>query len=124
MLKAGQGDEHGNVASQLASIRSTSGSGLKSVKVLLNGEEEQVYIDGALGPKVGAGDNDVMKTWILPGVTNCSKPAGPGGTAGVKKAWADMSSSEQEIWVILTAKKARALRALEKARQEKRMAAA
>mmetsp|Transcript_7484 Transcript_7484/g.20284 ORF Transcript_7484/g.20284 Transcript_7484/m.20284 type:complete len:124 (-) Transcript_7484:28-399(-) len=108
---------HGDIQSQLVGLKGATTA--KPVKVLLDGEEEVVYIDPERGPKAGPGENDHM-TLFLPSVPfDCPKQAGPGGHDNIKKGWDGMSGTEKEVWIILTAKKIRAKRRLQQAREEK-----
>eukprot|EP00414_Alexandrium_minutum_P012870 CAMPEP_0113825992 /NCGR_PEP_ID=MMETSP0328-20130328/4031_1 /TAXON_ID=39455 /ORGANISM="Alexandrium minutum" /LENGTH=101 /DNA_ID=CAMNT_0000793955 /DNA_START=147 /DNA_END=450 /DNA_ORIENTATION=+ /assembly_acc=CAM_ASM_000350 len=90
----------------------------QSVKVLLGDEEVEVVIDPEKGPKVGFGPNDFMKPFRPSTVGADPKLDGVGGMRGLKKDWKDMSSTEQEVWVVLTAKKGQAQRRLQQAREE------
>mmetsp|Transcript_41860 Transcript_41860/g.84446 ORF Transcript_41860/g.84446 Transcript_41860/m.84446 type:complete len:127 (-) Transcript_41860:28-408(-) len=114
-----RGCPHGDVRSQLYDLGKSASASTQAVKVLLDGEEVDVWVDPEKGPKVGAGPNDHMNMFLPSVPVGCPKQAGPGGHGTCKKGWVQMSASEQEVWVILTAKKNRAAERVQQAREER-----
>uniref|UniRef100_A0A7S2F188 Uncharacterized protein n=1 Tax=Alexandrium andersonii TaxID=327968 RepID=A0A7S2F188_9DINO len=116
-LASRRGSPYGDIQSQLIGLQGSAVA--RPVKVQLDGEEEEVYIDPERGPKVGPGQFDHMNTFMPAVPFGDPKPAGPGGQETMKKCWADMSGTEKEVWIILSAKKIRAKRRVQQAREER-----
>eukprot|EP00408_Alexandrium_pacificum_P029028 CAMPEP_0171190370 /NCGR_PEP_ID=MMETSP0790-20130122/18822_1 /TAXON_ID=2925 /ORGANISM="Alexandrium catenella, Strain OF101" /LENGTH=135 /DNA_ID=CAMNT_0011655501 /DNA_START=99 /DNA_END=504 /DNA_ORIENTATION=- len=95
-------DPYGDVGGQL---RRTGD--IYEVTVMLNGEPESVWVDPMWGPRMRTmTENDVYQ--CVPMVTNVHP--GPGGLVGFARPFHELGATDQEIGVIIAAKKNRAQR--------------
>mmetsp|Transcript_14517 Transcript_14517/g.29499 ORF Transcript_14517/g.29499 Transcript_14517/m.29499 type:complete len:108 (+) Transcript_14517:75-398(+) len=94
---------YGDVRSQIQ----RSAASIYEVTVMLKGEPETVYVDPERGPRVRSmTENDVYT--LTPMITG--RAPGPGGLNGFARSFADMGITDQEIGIIVAAKKNKAQR--------------
>jgi len=99
-----QANIFGDLKSQLFDIEERDA--ITTVQMCIDGQEITVPLDPEKGPRLGFAPDDWMTTYSR---VPKNPYAGPYGTSGLKKEWPQMTSSEQEILLIQTAKKIKGL---------------